>query len=107
MINKLKEGKPETSLDPSGRPMIDSGDPIITAKTFASLKSEKSNNKCFDCKASSPNWASVNNAIFLCLKCAGVHRSMGVQVSFVRSLTLDSWSEKQLRMMSLGGNLKL
>jgi hypothetical protein len=27
-----------------------------------------------------------------------------VQYSTVRSLTLDSWTEKQLKMMSLGGN---
>jgi len=28
-------------------------------------------------------------------------------VSAVRSLTMDSWSEKQLKFMSLGGNQKL
>ena len=27
-----------------------------------------------------------------------------MQYSTVRSLTLDSWSERQLKMMSLGGN---
>lgn len=37
-------------------------------------------------------WASVNNGILLCLNCSGVHRSFGVRVSFVRSITMDSWS---------------
>jgi ADP-ribosylation factor GTPase-activating protein 1 len=49
------------------------------------------NNNCFDCNAIRPQWASVNNGIFLCLKCAGVHRGFGVNISFVRSLTMDNW----------------
>jgi ADP-ribosylation factor GTPase-activating protein 2/3 len=31
---------------------------------------------------------------------------MGVQTSFVRSVNLDSWTEKQLSLMTLGGNKK-
>ncbi len=57
--------------------------------------------------ALSPKWASVNNAIVICLKCAGVHRGFGVQISFVRSLTMDSWDAKQIKTMSHGGNLRL
>lgn len=49
-------------------------------------------------------WASVNNGVFLCLTCSGLHRGMGVHISQVRSLTLDSWSDRQLKSMSLGGN---
>jgi len=30
-----------------------------------------------------------------------------MHTSFVRSLSMDTWSEKQLRLMALGGNKKL
>lgn len=52
------------------------------------------NNECFDCQQAQPQWASVNNAVLICLNCAGVHRSLGVQISLVRSLTLDIWTER-------------
>ncbi len=29
---------------------------------------------------------------------------MGVQFSFVRSLSMDAWTEKQLKLMTIGGN---
>jgi hypothetical protein len=56
---------------------------------------------------SNPKWASLNNAIFVCLKCAGLHRSFGINVSFIRSLTIDSWDEKQIEYLIRGGNKRL
>ena len=41
------------------------------------------------------------------MNCAGVHRGLGVHISLVRSQSMDSWNEKQLKFMSLGGNAKL
>ena len=77
-----------------------------TRIVFQQLFSDPDNTHCFDCNALSPQWASVNNSILLCLNCAGVHRGMGVQTSFVRSINLDSWTETQLSLMTLGGNRK-
>ena len=41
-------------------------------------RSDKSNNKCFECREETPQWISVNNGIFICLNCAGAHRGFGV-----------------------------
>ena len=63
-----------------------------------------SNNHCFECAKYEPKWISVNNGIYICLDCAGIHRSFGVQVSFVRSLEMDNLSDIQNRMLRYGGN---
>jgi ADP-ribosylation factor GTPase-activating protein 2/3 len=70
------------------------------------LKQNSDNNKCIDCEKKNPKWASVYLGIFLCIDCAGKHREYGVQISFVRSLTLDAWSQRQITFLEQGGNTK-
>jgi len=73
---------------------------------FSRLMKISDNTRCFDCKCKNPQWASASFGIFICLECSGKHRSFGPHISFVRSVTLDNWQERQLLIMELGGNQK-
>uniref|UniRef100_A0A3B5L2X6 Arf-GAP with coiled-coil, ANK repeat and PH domain-containing protein n=1 Tax=Xiphophorus couchianus TaxID=32473 RepID=A0A3B5L2X6_9TELE len=59
---------------------------------------------CCDCGQPDPRWASINLGITLCIQCSGIHRSLGVHCSKVRSLTLDSWEPELLKLMCELGN---
>uniref|UniRef100_A0A3Q1BP10 Arf-GAP with coiled-coil, ANK repeat and PH domain-containing protein n=1 Tax=Amphiprion ocellaris TaxID=80972 RepID=A0A3Q1BP10_AMPOC len=62
------------------------------------------NEQCCDCGQADPRWASINLGILLCIECSGIHRSLGVHCSKVRSLTLDSWEPELLKLMCELGN---
>ncbi|PIN17510.1 hypothetical protein CDL12_09821 [Handroanthus impetiginosus] len=64
------------------------------------------NRECADCQSKAPRWASTNLGIFLCMQCSGIHRSLGVHISKVRSTTLDTWLPKQVVFMQRMGNEK-
>lgn len=70
------------------------------------LKALPGNDRCCDCGRMKPDWASVNLAVFVCLECSGVHRSLGTHISFIRSVKMDSWTEAQIAAMKAGGNDK-
>lgn len=67
-----------------------------------------SNQQCADCSALMPEWASINLCVLLCEKCAGMHRSLGQNVSKVRSLKLDErvWTDDLIRVFLQLGNAK-
>uniref|UniRef100_A0A8C4D600 Arf-GAP with coiled-coil, ANK repeat and PH domain-containing protein n=1 Tax=Dicentrarchus labrax TaxID=13489 RepID=A0A8C4D600_DICLA len=62
------------------------------------------NHRCCDCGEEEPRWASINLGVTMCIECSGIHRSLGVHLSKVRSLTLDSWEAEQLKLLCVLGN---
>ncbi|KAI9218666.1 hypothetical protein BC828DRAFT_350197 [Blastocladiella britannica] len=67
-------------------------------------RTDAANQVCIECQSPNPQWASVSYGTFFCLDCSGTHRSLGVHLSFVRSITMDRWSQDQFRKMQMGGN---
>ncbi|XP_053687512.1 stromal membrane-associated protein 1 [Sabethes cyaneus] len=62
------------------------------------------NKYCVDCDAKGPRWASWNLGVFLCIRCAGIHRNLGVHISRVKSVNLDSWTPEQVVSLEQMGN---
>ncbi|KAK4479249.1 hypothetical protein RD792_014760 [Penstemon davidsonii] len=76
------------------------------AKILEGLLKLPENRECADCRSKAPRWASINLGIFICMQCSGIHRSLGVHISKVRSTTLDTWLPEQVVFMQMVGNEK-
>lgn len=56
-----------------------------------------------------PRWASWNLGIFICIRCAGIHRNLGVHISKVKSVNLDQWTQEQVQVRghTTDGHIKM
>ncbi|XP_029427063.1 stromal membrane-associated protein 2 [Rhinatrema bivittatum] len=73
---------------------------------LSSLLQQEENKYCADCRAKGPRWASWNIGVFVCIRCAGIHRNLGVHISRVKSVNLDQWTQEQIQCMQEMGNAK-
>ncbi|XP_045429085.1 stromal membrane-associated protein 1 isoform X8 [Pipistrellus kuhlii] len=67
---------------------------------LSKLLREEDNKYCADCEAKGPRWASWNIGVFICIRCAGIHRNLGVHISRVKSVNLDQWTPEQIQISS-------
>ncbi|ETO69468.1 hypothetical protein F444_13954 [Phytophthora nicotianae P1976] len=75
-------------------------------KQLNELMKLEENKFCADCGCRGPRWASINLGVFICIACSGIHRSLGVHLTFVRSVNLDSWTTDQVQQMQRWGNAR-
>uniref|UniRef100_A0A4W3I0C4 Arf-GAP with coiled-coil, ANK repeat and PH domain-containing protein n=1 Tax=Callorhinchus milii TaxID=7868 RepID=A0A4W3I0C4_CALMI len=99
-----RRSSPSTSSLDSGSELKER--PLKGENALQRVECIAGNGNCCDCGESDPRWASINIGITLCIECSGIHRSLGVHFSKVRSLTLDSWEPELLKVMcELGNNV--
>eukprot|EP00527_Entomoneis_sp_CCMP2396_P004833 CAMPEP_0198141154 /NCGR_PEP_ID=MMETSP1443-20131203/4206_1 /TAXON_ID=186043 /ORGANISM="Entomoneis sp., Strain CCMP2396" /LENGTH=187 /DNA_ID=CAMNT_0043803803 /DNA_START=156 /DNA_END=716 /DNA_ORIENTATION=- len=87
-------------------PFPGSGSCEMNPQDFAAIQSLPGNMQCVECGSPKPDWGSPKLGILFCFQCSGRHRGLGTHISFVRSVTMDSWTEKQIAQMKAGGNDK-
>ncbi|XP_017432583.1 probable ADP-ribosylation factor GTPase-activating protein AGD11 isoform X2 [Vigna angularis] len=86
----------------------DTKEVICPQRRLTNLMHHGGNKFCADCGTPEPKWVSSSLGVFICIKCSGIHRSLGVHISKVLSLKLDEWTDEQVDALAkLGGNTLL
>ncbi|GMH63781.1 hypothetical protein TrRE_jg8203 [Triparma retinervis] len=74
------------------------------ASSLTFLRTLPGNAACIDCEAPDTSWCSLTYGVLMCLNCSGKHRGLGVGLSYVRSINMDSFTSPEILQMLEGGN---
>lgn len=81
------------------------------ATILGDLLTAAGNDHCADCGAvlvhSECSWVSITLGCFLCIRCTGTHRNLGVQISRMKSVQLDKWAVEERLSLESFGNIKV
>lgn len=78
-----------------------------TRAALQELLARPENRLCADCSRPDPQWASTNLGSFVCITCCGIHRGLGVHITKMRSVTMDTWTDELVAAMAAKGNAKV
>ncbi|WWC86803.1 uncharacterized protein L201_001682 [Kwoniella dendrophila CBS 6074] len=86
---------------------------ILDMKELKRIADLEFNKKCADCGKGmkSSRWATISlrdcpMVMFICIRCCGIHRSLGTHISKPRSVDLDLWSPEMILLAKEWGNEK-
>ncbi|KAJ2103605.1 hypothetical protein GGI09_000567 [Coemansia sp. S100] len=82
-------------------------DSNVQETRMAKMRFPPGNDRCVDCGKRAPEWAVINLGILVCIDCSGIHRSLGVHISKVRSIKLDNWEPELMQIMQRLGNSRV
>ncbi|KAJ2747516.1 hypothetical protein GGI20_000505 [Coemansia sp. BCRC 34301] len=93
-----------TGLSAATASLLGVADPNVQEMRMAKMRFPVGNDRCVDCGKRAPEWAVINLGVLVCIDCSGIHRSLGVHVSKVRSIKLDNWEPELMQIMQRLGN---
>uniref|UniRef100_A0A3Q3X6S2 Un-named sa1614 n=1 Tax=Mola mola TaxID=94237 RepID=A0A3Q3X6S2_MOLML len=103
VLSNSKQEALNVALD-GGRRGGESSVEDLTQAITEDIRRMPGNGNCCDCGAPDPGWLSTNLGILTCIECSGIHREMGVHVSRIQSLSLDSLGTSDLLLARNVGN---
>jgi ADP-ribosylation factor GTPase-activating protein 1 len=76
---------------------------------LADLLARDTYNKfCIDCNRNESTHANITYGTFICDECSKVHMAtLGMDKSYVKSISGDLWDSYQLKTVQIGGNKRL